>query len=370
LEAAMIDFRRGTWQVVAGAAIALLGWSGCGDTGPSAAGDGQGSAGTGPTGAAGVDGGSGVAGSTAMAGTGTGGAAGESGSAGTGGGSGGGAAGSAGSGGAGSGASSDALRLTVTARDVPGGGEDHVCVTLALPNTQALWVKSVHATLTTGSHHLIVDRHPAGTPLQTEPLPCPPTMGGNATRLLIAQQPDTVLDLPEGTAMRIEPQQPVFLQLHYFNLGTAPADVEGMVELIPYDGDEEPVEAQSMFTGSFEISLPAGSSRTVEHYFVPPGTPSVPVHVYALTSHTHALGVDTTIERVAGQGAPDTTPLHQNLDWHEPPLTRFDPALIFDGRDGLRLRCRYLNDTGRNVRFGTRFEDEMCFMWVYYYEPR
>lgn len=54
--------------------------------------------------------------------------------------------------------------------------------------------------------------------------------------------------------------------------------------------------------------------------------------------------------------------------WSEPPLTVFDKPLVFDGKDGLRLTCHYMNTTDRDVHFGTGVADEMCFMWLYYYE--
>jgi hypothetical protein len=263
----------------------------------------------------------------------------------------------------------DPMRLAITAKAVPASGEDHICVTLAAPNDDVAWVTSIHATLTVGSHHLIVDRMPAGTALQTEEASCPPTMGGDSTRLIIAQQRDTVLDAPEGTAFRLEPHQPIFLQLHYINLADKAADIEGAVELQYADENAgTPTEVQSIFTGSTNISLPAGEPGMTEFFIKPQGTAGKPVHVFALTSHTHSLGVDATIERVANQNAPDATPVHESLDWHEPPLTTFDPPLDFTGADGLRLRCKYQNTTDHDVGFGTRFEDEMCFMWMYFYQ--
>ena len=59
--------------------------------------------------------------------------------------------------------------------------------------------------------------------------------------------------------------------------------------------------------------------------------------------------------------------VHESLDWAEPPFDTYDPPLVFDGSDGLFLRCEYVNTTPDFVGFGTRVEDEMCFMWLYYY---
>src|SRR5262245_23296563 len=70
------------------------------------------------------------------------------------------AAGSAGSEQAGSGgtAASDKLKMSIIARAVPVGGQEHVCVVVELPNAEPIWVDRIEAVLSGGSHHLIVDR--------------------------------------------------------------------------------------------------------------------------------------------------------------------------------------------------------------------
>lgn len=261
------------------------------------------------------------------------------------------------------------LRAWIAKRDVSVDQEDHICVTLAFPNDAPLWVTALHATLSTGSHHLIVDRALAAG--GTQPQSCGPTMGGDNSRLLIAQQPDTSLSLPAGTAFRIEAHQAIFLQLHYINYTGKTADIEGVLELRTVSGTQQPAptEVHSLFTGNMALFLAQGQSTTAEHFFTPAGTAQKPLKVFALTSHTHSLGVDSTIERVANAAAATSTPLHQSVNWSEPPLTTFDPPLDFTGSDGLRLRCKYTNTTDHVVTFGTRAEDEMCFMWLYYYQP-
>ena len=258
-------------------------------------------------------------------------------------------------------------QLKITAHAIPPSGEQHICVVLPLPNEQRAFITSIHATLTPGSHHLIVDRSPVGTATQSTEAPCVPTQGTDATRLMIAQQRDTMLTMPAGTALAVEPHQPVFLQLHYINLDTKTLDIVGSIDVTFADpAGPALTEVQSLFTGATSLSIKAGQDGLGEFFFKP-GSSAKPWHVFALTSHTHSLGTESTIERVASNSAPAATPLHDSLDWHEPPLTTFDPPLVFDGSDGLRLRCHYHNDTDHDVSFGTRFEDEMCFLWLYYY---
>ena len=158
------------------------------------------------------------------------------------------------------------------------------------------------------------------------------------------------------------------MQLHYINTTTEAHDIEGAVELTLAPEGAELVEAKSLFTGTTSIDIAPHATSTSEHFqIVGPETGSVR-HAFALTSHTHGLGVRATIERVPSAGAPTTEPLHESLDWAEPPLTNFDTPLEFDGTDGVRLRCEYENDTDRQVHFGTGFFDEMCFMWLYYFD--
>ena len=258
--------------------------------------------------------------------------------------------------------------VSIVARNVAPGGEAHVCVVVGLPNTERVWVNEILGTLSGGSHHLVVDRLSTGSALQLEPQECAPTMAGDDTRLIIAQQDRTSVTLPAGTAFSLEPGQRIFLQLHYFNSAGDAQDIEGTVDLVLADTGASLTEAKSMFTGSFSISIPPHGAGSAESFLVPTPESGAARHVFALTSHTHKLGVRSTIERVSSSDAPPTSPIHESLNWDEPPLTMFDPTLVFNGTDGLRLICNYQNDTEASVGFGTSVDQEMCFMWVYYFD--
>jgi hypothetical protein len=278
------------------------------------------------------------------------------------------AAGAAAAGSGGVVGSSDTLKLAIVARGVPPDGQEHVCVVVELPNTLPVWVDRIDAVLSGGSHHLIVDRKPAGTPLNSEPAVCSPTMASDASRLMIAQQPKTEVRLPAGVAFKLEAHQRVFMQLHYFNFTGTTHDIRGDVELsVLNTSAAPPIEAKTLFTGATTIDIPPHADSETSAFFKPVA-PNGARRLFALTSHTHHLGVHNTIERVSSASAPDTTPLHESRDWSEPPLTFFDPPLRFDGGDGLRLICRYHNDGEQAVHFGVEAQDEMCFMWLYYYD--
>jgi hypothetical protein len=341
-----------------------------GTGGTSSAGSGGASGSTGSGGASGSTGSGGASGSTGSGGasgsTGSGGASGSTGSAGVAGASG--SGGTAGAGGSGTSFDGTRIRARITAQQIPPGGENHVCVVVELPNPEIAWIGNINATLSGGSHHLIVDRRPAGATLQPNPQVCAPTTGGNDSRLIIAQQAQTTVALPSGVAFKMEARQPLFLQLHYFNPSNDVRDITGEVEFVLANTSAgAPIEAKSIFTGTLSIDLAPMSLGSSEGFFqLRPASGTR--HVFALTSHTHKLGVRSTIERVASATSPATTPIHESLHWEEPPLTQFSPPLQFTGTDGLRLKCNYNNTTNARVGFGTGVDQEMCFMWVYYYD--
>lgn len=260
------------------------------------------------------------------------------------------------------------MKAQIVVKSVPPDGQEHVCVVVDLGNEAPVWVNKVSASLSGGSHHLIVDRQPASAMLYSEPKVCAPTMAGDASRLIIAQQKQTLVTLPSGVAFKLEAHQKLFLQLHYFNVDETAHDITGVVDLALADtAAGAPIEAKNLFTGSTQITVPAhGQSETKAFY--QPKAPSGTRKVFALTSHTHRLGIQATIERVGSANAVAVKPLHQSVTWSEPPLTQLDPPLSFTGADGLRLTCRYNNDTDQAVSFGVEAQQEMCFMWLYYYD--
>jgi hypothetical protein len=260
------------------------------------------------------------------------------------------------------------LSAKIVAKAVPPAGQEHVCVVVDLGNEAPVWVNKVSAELSGGSHHLIVDRQPATAALSSQPTVCAPTMASDVSRLIIAQQKQTSVELPSGVAFKLDARQKLFLQLHYFNVDQTAHDIMGTVELAVVDTSAgTPIEAKNLFTGATQINIPAHSMMETKSFYQPKA-PAGTRRVFALTSHTHRLGVRQTIERVASANAVAVQPLHESLMWSEPPLTQLSPPLSFTGTDGLRLTCRYNNDTDQAVTFGVEAQDEMCFMWLYYYD--
>jgi hypothetical protein len=208
--------------------------SGAGSGGLGGAGGASGAAGTVSGGAGGLGG---AGGAVDPVSGGAGGLGGASGAAGVGGAGGmtGGAGGMGGTGG------SVALGPTISANievlNVEPGGQLTVCTTKFLDNPTEVKVKNVRGHISGGSHHFIVDRAP--TDVAIEGLqPCVGLSGTDATRVLIAEKPETLFAMPEGVGFTLRPNQPLTTELHYFNPTDAPIDIEAIIEFELAEGEE------------------------------------------------------------------------------------------------------------------------------------
>lgn len=240
------------------------------------------------------------------------------------------------------------------------GQESTQCVSVDLGNEEAGYIRAIRVHLSEGSHHLIVNVA-EGDPDPT-PRPCGAFAHGMAGTLFIAQQRESSLQYPEGAGFRIRAHQTIAIEMHYINyFSDTPVDIDGVVEFDVVPEGESLEEVQFLFTGELSLDLPPrDTTTTVSWHSIPAGS-----RVFAVTSHTHQLGELAYIERT--RSASEEGPiLHESTTWAEPPLDVFDPLLRFEAGEGLKLTCTFNNTTDSTVHFGTSFEDEMCFLWVYY----
>jgi hypothetical protein len=253
----------------------------------------------------------------------------------------------------------ETLSLTAGPYATPSGTERTQCVSFDLGNDSPVMIRAIRTHLTAGSHHMIVYR------LDEAPDPTPVSCGafahGTAASLFIAQQPEASLVYPDDAGLLIEAHQTIGIEMHYINyLAGGSIDISGTVDLDVIAPDPSYGTVELLFTGDLDVSIPArGTATETSIHFVAPTS-----QVFGLTSHTHQLGVRTTIHR--GRSTTDLGDLlHTSTNWSEPPLDTFDPLLRFDSGEGLVLTCEYDNPTDLGVGFGTGFDDEMCFLWAY-----
>lgn len=239
------------------------------------------------------------------------------------------------------------------------GEERTVCVVVELDNTTPRVVRAIRASLPVGSHHMIIYR--TTEDVRDTPFPCFSFSDGDA--ILGVQQDMTEIVYPDEAGLTFTARQHIRLEIHQVNYTEAPLDITASVtfELYP-EGDPARAEVEYLFTGNTALSLPPHEVTTITSFHaVPDGA-----HLIAVASHTHSLGTHASIARSTSSSDVGTL-LHESTDWAHPPFDQFDPGLVLDADEGLRLECTFENTTERTVNFGLEFADEMCFLGCYYY---
>lgn len=260
------------------------------------------------------------------------------------------------------------------------GEEDTVCIFKRMQNP-AGFVRNIRGHLTDGSHHMIV--YLSGeTEEQLEPKRCGgfsgifnleggiPGLDSVDIPVFIAQQHEAEVNLPHDPetgkplGFRVEENQMLRIELHWFNTTPTKQEVTGAVEFDLAASDQEVIESSFAFWGTTAIDIPPHSQFTTPVLFQRALTDT---KAFAVTTHQHQLGTNMKVWKADGTSVGDDQLLVESTDWAEPPLKILDPPEFFDVGEGLAYQCTWDNTTSNKVGFGEGFGDEMCFLWMYYY---
>jgi hypothetical protein len=258
---------------------------------------------------------------------------------------------------------------------VGAGQESTQCVWMRLGNDAEIKVHQLHNVLNDASHHLIVYKDDMDTTEQLTPTPCQPFTGAlNTTGMIapiaITQKHDDMIFLPNGVAYTFAPHQMVKLEMHYLNSSDATQMVQATVDFFAADPATIEHEASILFTGSPDVSIMAGETKTLHQFFTVPAYLDLSAaKIFAITGHTHRLGTDVQV-RVAPTKTGPMTEVYapKPFKWDEPETKAYngDPFSI-PKEGGLDFECSWTNTSNQSVTFGESANDEMCFFWAYYY---
>jgi len=251
--------------------------------------------------------------------------------------------------------------------DMPSGQEVTKCVVKKLDNTEPINVAAIRTTLSAGSHHLIVYKV-SDRPEKPDPFNCSPfidTLSGGSAPLMISQVGVETLQFPPGVVAQLEPNQTIRIEAHYLNYYpdtiTAHADIEF---LTTEDTDVE--KADFLFYGTPAFVLPPNEEVSTDWVWmdVPNGA-----KVFAITGHTHQHGTNVEVTKSTGLFGDPTTlyPADEPFVWDEAPVVYHQPPIEFGPGEGFRFRCTWNNTSSEYVAFGESANQEMCFLWAYYY---
>ena len=261
--------------------------------------------------------------------------------------------------------------LTFSPGMVQPGVENTQCVVRRLGNPASIHVGTIHNTLSNGSHHMIVYRS-AETVERTTPFACVPFTDtldpAKGSTLMVTQKHDDLLNLPAGVGFTLDADQMIRIELHYINPTQAPLDVTATTEFVTMDDLQFKDEADFLFIGDPDITLPPNSKTTLGPIFFKLPSEYADVHFFAITGHEHKLGTDVKVALASSATDPGKSVYDvPGWLWSEPATVQADPPFTVPQNGGFRFSCDWTNTSTQTVSFGESANNEMCFFWAYYY---
>jgi hypothetical protein len=256
-------------------------------------------------------------------------------------------------------------QVTTPAFDVEPGGELTYCYYTRVGNDAPMGVRRWSSQMTEGSHHLILFR--TAEPLRPDGTlePCSGFGSGGLSDgfgsfpiwTYAAQTPEAEQVMPDGVGMSLAADQPIIVQMHYFNTtaGVLRPTITLDIETYPRSADFIPAGPYITFHPSIEVE-PRSTGFAEGHCAVPQGA-----KFFNMSTHSHRF---TTSAEV--WDGPDRLVFTE--DWEHPEVVwwRDEPFQEFGSH--LSYRCDYDNDTDDVVTTGASAEtDEMCMAVGYYF---
>ena len=267
----------------------------------------------------------------------------------------------------------DKFTLQFPTIHVDPSAEDTQCVWMRLDNPEPIKVHQLHNTLSPTSHHLIVYKDNHDMTEQLTPTPCQPFTGalnttGMIAPIMITQKADDALTLPDGVAYTLGAHQMIKIEMHYLNAQDTAQDSTASVEFYSADPSTIHDEADILFIGTPDVTVPPGTSTVHQFFEVPAYLDLSASNIFAITGHTHHLGTDVQVRVAPSADGPMTSVYAPSpFSWSEPETTVHAPPFSVPSGGGLDFECSYDNPTTDTVGFGESANDEMCFFWAYYY---
>lgn len=267
------------------------------------------------------------------------------------------------------------VRASIGPYPIEPGQEKTQCIVYHLDNPEGGYIRHIHADLGLHSHHMSLYRSAATAEILV-PFDCrgfDSVILGDQP-LFIAQQahadstfPDDEHGAPVGFA--IGPRQMMRVEMHYLNTTATPSASGGQFTLETVPLSTAVVPADIGFWGTTDIHIPAHGAWSTGMKFVraQEGT-----RIFALTTHQHHLGTRMRVWYADDIDDTASAPVADCRTWSDPPIDVFDPPLVFGagGKAGFAYECDWVNPGADPVSYGEGFNNEMCFLWQYYFPGR
>jgi hypothetical protein len=257
---------------------------------------------------------------------------------------------------------------------IPAQFEREIFIRRDLHNSEEIFVNRIQSKCRSGTHHFVLST------LYSDgnfPLPEPDLMYdqnnfdgtfnllSNVNRDFIlyeAQSSEYTLSLPPGYGLRMPADMKILCNSHYFNRtdNTRYGEVYCNLYTLPRNQVQQIVENGVLGNESFSLPPNATTTITTEELF------TRRTQIVLMTPHYHKRGQEFKVQIVGGPR--DGEIILTSYDYQHPEVGYFiNTPLILDAGQGLRTIVTYRNETANTVSYGVTSEDEMNYLFYYYF---
>jgi|TARA_B100000959_G_scaffold136368_1_gene143319 hypothetical protein len=167
--------------------------------------------------------------------------------------------------------------------------------------------------------------------------------------------------LPEGVALKIPSEYGLDQNSHYVNRTDSIMIGEVYTNIHLIEKDNVKHVAQLFDFNNRDIYLPPKKITTVEKIFRVDET----YYFGQVFSHAHEKMIEFVVEISGGDRNGEV--IYWTDDWQHPPIINYDPPIIINPGEGLKLKATYDNPTNNPISFGFKSTDEMMILFGWYY---
>ena len=179
------------------------------------------------------------------------------------------------------------------------------------------------------------------------------------------------IELDEGLGIRINPDERIVMQMHYFQSGSeSKSDQSGYAFRTTDDVDTEVL----LFPfGDYDFTIPAGAEdheytiawdipETINYNGVEVDLPDLTVH--GMFPHMHVLGKSYDFSVTRDDGDEECGLYSEKYSFDNQLTYMFREPLVVEGGDRLNWTCTWDNPGDSDVQYGERTDEEMCWAFT------
>jgi hypothetical protein len=253
------------------------------------------------------------------------------------------------------------LQLASEPFELAPGDEITRCFYVNLANEAPIDVERFETAQLRGQHHFNIFVSDLDKPDGYGACPTNEELFVGARPILDGSASSVDYAFPGDMALRLERHSLLIFQLHSINFTERALSQQFQLNLHTKIAPAQTLVDIYGFT-NFGIEIPPNSSKVETKDCVLYDQ----IGLLSISSHFHQRGKLATADFVSKDGS-RIERIYENERWDDPKVLFFDEALRIDPGDTIRFACHYDNEEDVTVTYGPSVQDEMCFVFGYYF---